>query len=128
MASKRIIYARGFPYGAPLVMIRGGATCDPEIRAYLRDECKLTWDGTRYAWTSYLDRLDLGPILKTLRDRFGCDVMPKGGMDSNFILDLDNPNFSRPGEKTCIECGAPAVSDGLGDLCANCIHPILSRP
>lgn len=90
----RIIYARGFPYGAPLAMVRGGATRIPEIKAFLKDE-RFRWDGQLHAWTHYLDRRDLGAILKSLRDDFGCEVMPKDTMDKNYRIDLDDPDFGR---------------------------------
>jgi hypothetical protein len=94
MPAKKISYSRGFPYGAPLAIIRGGATRDEQVKSYLRER-GFRWDGTRYAWTHYLDRSDFGPILKTLRDVFGCEVVAKADMDKNYIIDLDN-DYRRP--------------------------------
>jgi hypothetical protein len=90
----RIIYSRGFPYGAPLAMIRGGATKDADVKAYLKSH-GMSWDGGIYAYTQYLDRRELGAILKSLRDDYGCEVMPKDTMDLNYRIDLDDPNFGR---------------------------------
>lgn len=92
MATSRIIYARGFPCGAPLAMIRGGATKLPEIKGYLKDQ-GFRWDGARYAYATYLWRAEFGPILKALRDDWGLEVVPKVGMDTNYIIDLDDPDF-----------------------------------
>ncbi len=90
-----LIYSRGFPYGAPLVMLRGGATKDAAVKDALR-AAGFRWDGTTYAWTMYLDRLDLGALLVRMRDEFGCEVKPKDGMDRNYLLDLDAPGYARP--------------------------------
>ena len=95
MASKKIIYARGFPYGAPLAMVRGGGTSIPEVKAFLRVE-GFRW-GSRYAWEHYLDREDFGAILKKLRDDFGLEVVPKDTLDTAYRIDLDHPKFRRPG-------------------------------
>lgn len=91
----RIVYSRGFPYGAPLVMIRGGATRVPAVREFLKAE-GFHWAGSRYAWSHYLGRREFGAVLKTLRDRFGCDVIPKDGMDVSYQIDLDDEKFGRP--------------------------------
>lgn len=93
--SKRVIYSRGFPYGAPLVMLRGGATKDAEVKSYLKEQ-GFRWDGGSYAWQTYMDRSDLGPVLKHLRDELQCEVLPKDGMDESYLLDLDHPEFGRP--------------------------------
>jgi hypothetical protein len=92
--TNRISYSRGFPYGAPLAMIRGGATKKPEIQDFIKAQGFL-YDKALYAWKHYLDRSDFGPILKKLRDDFGCEVSPKADMDTNYIIDLDDPEFSR---------------------------------
>jgi hypothetical protein len=75
-------------------MIRGGATKDEKVQAFLRAE-GFRW-GSRYAWENYLDRRDFGAILKRLRDEFGCEVIPKDGMDRNYRINLDDPSFGRP--------------------------------
>lgn len=93
--AKRISYSRGFPYGAPLAMIRGGATRDEAVKSFIREH-GFRWNGASYAWETYLDRMDFGPILKKLRDEYGCEVVPKDGMDSNYIINLDSPCFARP--------------------------------
>jgi len=93
--TNKISYARGFPYGAPLAMIRGGATKRDDVREFLKAE-GFRW-GSRYAWEHYLNRREFGAILKRLRDDFNCDVQPKAGMDSSYLIDLDAPKFERPG-------------------------------
>lgn len=91
----KISYSRGFPYGAPLVMIRGGATKIPAVKEFLRAE-QFRWDGSTFAYTRYMDRSDFGPILKKLRDEFHCEVVPKAGMDESYVINLDDPKFGRP--------------------------------
>jgi hypothetical protein len=91
---KKIIYSRGFPYGAPLCMIRGGGTKDPAVKKFLKDE-GFRWGG-RYAWENYLNRREIGVILRTLRDRYGCEVIAKQDMDASYLIDLDSENFERP--------------------------------
>jgi hypothetical protein len=93
--AKRISYARGFPYGAPLVMLRGGATKDNAVRDFIRAE-GFRWDGKLYAWSHYMDRRDFGAVLKRLRDEFDCEIVYKNDMDLNYIIDLDHPEFRRP--------------------------------
>ena len=85
----RIIYSRGFPYGAPLAMIRGGATRIPVIKGFLKDE-GFRWDGQRHAWTTYLHHDEFQPILRRLRNDFGCEVLPKSDLDPNYIIDLES--------------------------------------
>lgn len=96
MKSRRIIYSRGFPYGAPLAILRGGGTKEPEVKDFIKAQGFRWNDSVRYAWSSYQDRLDFGQVLKTLRDEYGCEVIPKEGMDRNYIIDLDAPDFGRP--------------------------------
>lgn len=91
----RIVYSRGFPYGAPLAMIRGGATRDPDVKAYLRRE-GFRWDGTVHAWTTFLDRSDLVVVLRALRDEHGCQVDPKADLPREYLIDLDSPVGARP--------------------------------
>lgn len=93
--SMRLIYARGFPYGAPLVMIRGGATRQPGIKEFLKRE-GFQWNSQRYAWEHYLNRRELGKLLVTLRDQYGCEIRPKDGMDAAYLLDLQHPKFTAP--------------------------------
>jgi hypothetical protein len=76
-------------------MVRGGATRDPEVKSFLKEQ-GFMWDGDKFAWYTYLDRSEFGPILKTLRDHYGCEVVPKSGMDESYLIDLDSPSFSRP--------------------------------
>jgi hypothetical protein len=84
----RIVYARGFPYGAPLVMLRGGATKDPAVKDFIKAE-GFRWDGQRHAWAHYMYRDDFTKVLSALRDMFGCEIVPKEGMDPNYTIDLE---------------------------------------
>jgi hypothetical protein len=83
----RIIYARGFPYGAPLCMIRGGATRDPEVKKTIQ-AIGFRWDGDRHAWTSYEYGPEFAAHLRRLRD-LGCEIQPKADLAEDYILDLD---------------------------------------
>jgi hypothetical protein len=84
-AVKRVVYARGFPYGAPLVVLRGGALRDPEAKAIVR-EAGFRWDGARHGYVSY--SYDPTGVLRALRDA-GYEVVPKADMDPGYVLDLD---------------------------------------
>lgn len=87
--SRKVIYARGFPYGAPLVMLRGGGLKISGVLGYLREE-GFRWQGSgrpSHAYETYLDRSDLARVLGVLRDSYGCEIFAKKGMDSNYILD-----------------------------------------
>lgn len=78
MGSKRLIYATGRPYGAPLVMVRGGAIRDPDVKAALR-AAGFRWEPTLHAWHTYLYDDDFADVLADLADRFDVDVVPKDG-------------------------------------------------
>lgn len=82
-----IIYARGFPHGAPLVMLRGGATRDPKVKAFLKSK-KFSWDGEKHAWTHYLHGPEFKKILVQLK-KMGHNVTPKKNMDKNYVIKLD---------------------------------------
>lgn len=91
--SKRIIYARGFPYGAPMIWLRGGGTRDPEVREYLKlkEEGKLNfwWDGSKHAWEGVVvTEAELLTTLRHLRD-MGYEILPKEGMRESYIIDLE---------------------------------------
>lgn|SRR5262245_12853568 len=90
-----LIYSRGFPYGAPKVMLRGGATKQPEILALLK-QLGFTYDGSIYAWTHYMDKRDFAALLIVLRDEYDCIVKPKASMDKNYVIDLDDPTLTEP--------------------------------
>lgn len=83
----KIIYARGFPYGAPLVMLRGGAFKDPVVRDAVKSE-GFGWDGRLFAWKHYLYTDDLRAVLRKLRDA-GCEVVPKSDLAPEYVIDLD---------------------------------------
>jgi hypothetical protein len=98
MASQKIIYSRGFPYGAPLVMLRGGGTRLPGVKEFLREQ-GFRWEASgrpSHAWETYMNRPELGALLIELRDRFGCEIQPKEGMDESYLLDLQHPKFRAP--------------------------------
>jgi hypothetical protein len=86
-ASNRIIYSRGFPYGAPLAMLRGGGTKNEAVKQYLKEK-KFVWNSRSYAWESYYYKAELREILCNLRDAFQCEVVPKDGIDPSYIIDL----------------------------------------
>lgn len=88
LVTNKISYARGFPYGAPLVMVRGGAINNPNVKAYLKAR-GFIWQGKPvFAWTHYMHADDFREILLYLRS-LGCDVVPKRGLDPNYVLDLE---------------------------------------
>jgi len=91
MKSRKVIYSRGFPYGAPLVMLRGGGLKISGVLGYLREQ-GFRWqmsDRPSYAYENYMYADELRTILCVLRDSYGCEVVPKEGMDENYIIDLD---------------------------------------
>ena len=46
------------------------------------------WDGAKHAFTHYLYGDAFAEVLVSLRDGFGVEVLPKDGLDPNYILDL----------------------------------------
>lgn len=89
MASKKVIYSRGFPYGAPLVLLRGGGTRDQAVKDFLKQsEGGWHWDGQYHAYKSYMYGEQLTQVLVGLRD-LGYDIVPKDNMDPAYVLDLD---------------------------------------
>lgn len=79
-----IVYARGSPYGAPMVMIRGGATRSPIIKQYLRAK-DFVWDERMHAYVSYLDKTDFLQVLKELDSDYGCAIRAKQPMDASYV-------------------------------------------
>ena len=84
----KISYARGFPYGAPMVWIRGGATKDPYVRQYLKAR-GFWYAHEKHGWESAMYADEFLKILVALRDHHGCEVVPKANMDANYVIDLD---------------------------------------
>ena len=82
----RLIYSRGFPYGAPLVMVRGGATKDPGVRADLK-AAGFSWDSTTYSWRSYMGRDEFATILRSLVATHGCEAVLKSGSDDARLVE-----------------------------------------
>ncbi len=81
---KRIVYARGFPYGAPLFMLRGAAT--KEIKPFLKEK-GFQYDPMLYAWKTYLDGEDVRLFLLELQ-KMGFEVVPKDDMRKELIVNL----------------------------------------
>lgn len=46
-------------------------------------------DGSRFAWTTYMNGPEFRDVLLALRDTLGCEVVPKDDLDANYIIDLD---------------------------------------
>lgn len=80
-----IVYAQGSPYGAPKVMIRGGATRSPIIKQYLRSK-DFMWDDRMHAYVTYLDKNGFLAILKELEENYGCSIRAKHPMDTRYIF------------------------------------------
>jgi hypothetical protein len=87
MPSNKISYSRGFPYGAPLVTLRGGALKRDEVKAWVRLQ-GFQWNSAAHGYQHYMYGDDLRDILEHLRDHFNCEIVAKSGMDANYILDL----------------------------------------
>jgi hypothetical protein len=89
--SNKISYSRGFPYGAPQVMIRGGGSKLAPVKTFLKAR-GFSWDSRMHAWTHYMYGEEFAEVLIHLRDEFGCAILPKDGLDPNYILDLNGGN------------------------------------
>lgn len=85
----RLVYHRGFPYGAPMVSLRGGATKIPEVRETLKG-AGFYWDGAKYAWSTAMHRDELTNLLITLRDTFMLEVVPSASLREDYVLDLSH--------------------------------------
>jgi hypothetical protein len=83
--SRRIIYSRGFPYGAPLVMLRGGGLNISGVKGYLREQ-GFRWNSRSHAWESYMYRPEFETLLKILRDAYGAEIHAKEGMDESYLI------------------------------------------
>jgi hypothetical protein len=102
---KNIIYARGFPYGAPMVWIRGGGTRDQQVKDFLKEQ-GYWYAPEKHGWESAAYKADLLPILLKLKE-MGYNVIPKEGMDPGYVIDL-NVNFDdriRAAEEAIREAG-----------------------
>lgn len=76
-----LIYATGRPYGAPLAILRGGATRDPEVKARMR-EAGFSYDETLHGYRTYLYDDDFAAAIRTIVDGIdGVTVKPKDGTD-----------------------------------------------
>lgn len=86
--SARIIYSRGFPYGAPLFMLRGGGLNRSGVKGWLREE-GFRWNSQTHAWEHYMYRDDAARVLRTLQDAYGCEIVPKADLNPSYIIDLE---------------------------------------
>lgn len=76
-----LIYSTGRPYGAPLAMLRGGATRDPEVKDAIK-AAGFHWDGVRYSWATYLYDGEFAAVLTDLAARFPeVTIRPKDGQE-----------------------------------------------
>jgi len=74
----RIVYARGAPYGAPLVMVRGGATRRDDVKAILRAR-GFRWNDSAsapHSYSTYLDRDEFADVLRQIAE-LGIEVVAK---------------------------------------------------
>lgn len=94
ISRQRIIYSRGFPYGAPLVMLRGGGT---KAAKETLKAAGFSWNGQRHAWEHYLNRPELTEVLLGLRSE-GYEIIPKAGMDSSYVIELGDAASEEAGE------------------------------
>ena len=86
LSEAKIIYARGFPYGAPLVILRGEGINDSKVKEFLKKN-RFLWDTGMNGWSNYLNRDDFKKILLALK-KMGYEVVPKSDLDKNYIIDL----------------------------------------
>jgi hypothetical protein len=84
--NRKVIYARGYPYGAPLLLIRGGATKHPEIVDFLKGNDFVYEGRPTYAWKTYAGLIATREILTILQDEYDCTILAKKTMDENYIL------------------------------------------
>lgn len=103
MTEARIIYAQGRPYGAPLVLIRGGATRLPIVRERLQ-QLNFQFSPERHGWATYLDTHTFAVVLRDLRDRYHCNVVPKDNLKRSYIIDLN-----AHGPDVCDKCAQEAA-------------------
>lgn len=87
MPSRKISYSRGFPCGAPLVMLRGGALKQDDVKRWVRER-GFRWNGRTHAYEHYMYGEEFREVLAFLQDTFGCEIKPKDNLDPNYIIDL----------------------------------------
>lgn len=78
----RIIYAKGGPYGAPLVRLRGTGTS--KLRDYMKSKT-FKYNADAYAWETYMDSDEFLGILKELKAH-NYSVFPKEKMDDRYVF------------------------------------------
>lgn len=78
---KNIIYSKGYPYGAPLKILRGAGT--REIKEYLKEK-GFIYDKWQFGWINYLLDIEFLEILKELKIK-GYNIIPKKDIDKNYI-------------------------------------------
>ena len=84
MTEQKIIYSRGYPFGAPLVMLRGGGTRTAKEKL---KELGFRWNGQSHAWETYMGGEEFRVVLLGLRAD-GYKILAKESMDAGYLLDL----------------------------------------
>lgn len=86
----RIIYARGFPYGAPWVCLRGGGTKDPDVKLFLA-YLDFHWDSEKHGYVSYMYGIEFKEALLKIKEEFPeMEIVPKADMNPDYVLDLED--------------------------------------
>ena len=83
-----LIYATGRPYGAPLAILRGGATKDEEIKDRLRSQ-GFIWSSDVHGWRTYMYDTEFAACINRItRDRD--DIVAKPKSDQEPIEGINN--------------------------------------
>lgn len=85
--NRRVIYQRQFPYGAPVFIIRGGATKHPEVIDFLKGNGFEYESNPTYGWKGFAHATECKEILGILEEEYDCEIFYKKTMDANYILD-----------------------------------------
>jgi len=99
----KLIYSRGYPFGAPVLYLRGGATRDTGVQAMIRDRGG-RWDPGAHAWTLYMHTEEASAFLSDIRDARAVEIHPKDDLSAHLVLTLRDPL-----ESGC-QCGDDCVS------------------
>lgn len=78
---KNIIYSKGYPYGAPLKILRGVGT--KEIKDFLKEK-GFIYDKFYFGWVNYILDNEFLEILKELKAK-GYNIIPKKEMNKDYI-------------------------------------------
>jgi predicted nucleic-acid-binding Zn-ribbon protein len=79
---ENIVYAIGYPYGAPLVMLRGKGTIS--AKDFIKSK-GFVWNESSYVWEHYMDREEFLNILKEL-NTMGYNIIPKENMRDEYVF------------------------------------------